>query len=222
MAVFHRSVVKVLLLVGTVCLGFGNMLAPAPAHAHAQAQSQKPLEIALAHGSEAEKATKEQLERIVAGYGASSWFFTRKIASDERALPHSHPVLTLHTRHANDDELLLSTFIHEQLHWYLAGNKSRAEAAVRALRSIYPEIPIGFPLGSSDSESNYYHLLVIFLEYRANRALLGELRARQVMEFWARDHYTWLYSTVMEQEQQIGRIVREYGLIPKPTSSSAQ
>ena len=29
----------------------------------------------------------------------------------------SHPVLTLHTRHRRDDDLLLSTFLHEQLHW---------------------------------------------------------------------------------------------------------
>ncbi|TKR30080.1 hypothetical protein FCE95_08015 [Luteimonas gilva] len=181
--------------------------------ARAQAP-QMPLEISLARGSEAEKAAKAQIERIVARYDVSPWLFTRKIVVDERALPHSHPVLTLHTRHLKDDELLLSTFVHEQLHWYLGQNAAKSQAAVGELRKRYPDIPVGFPRGSSDAESNYYHLLVIFLEYRANRALLGELRARQVMEFWSQDHYTWLYATVMEQEREIGRIVRDHGLIP--------
>lgn len=34
------------------------------------------------------------------------------------AIPYSHPVLTLHTRHLKDDLALLSTFVHEEYHWY--------------------------------------------------------------------------------------------------------
>lgn len=46
----------------------------------------------------------------------------------------------------------------------------------------------------SDSEdSTYLHLLVNTLEYRADKELLGELKARQVMDFWATDHHTWVY-----------------------------
>lgn len=177
---------------------------------HAQA----PLRISLAKASEPEKATKAQIERIIAKYDVSPWIFTSSIVVDESALPHSHPVLTLHTRHVKDDDLLLSTFVHEQLHWYIAQNQKKAAAAVEELKALYPDIPIGFPKGSSDAEGNYYHLLVIFLEYRANRHLLGELRARQVMEFWAADHYTWLYETMLEQERRIGAVLRKYELIP--------
>jgi hypothetical protein len=30
--------------------------------------------------------------------------------------------------------------------------------------------------------------------------LLGELKARQVMDFWATDHYTWIYKTVVNRQ----------------------
>jgi hypothetical protein len=55
---------------------------------------------------------------------------------------------------------------------------------------------------------------VIYLEYRADRELLGELKARQVMDFWAEDHYTWIYKTVLERTRDIGKIAFKYKLIP--------
>ncbi len=186
----------------------GLLLICAVSHAHA------PLEISLANGSAAEKAAKTQLERVLAAYDAAPWIYTRSIVVDQDAIPHSHPVLTLHTRHLKDDELLLSTFVHEQLHWYLAQNQTKADAAVGELKAMFPDVPIGHPQGSSDAEGNYYHILVIFLENRANRDLLGELRAKQVMAFWADDHYTWIYRTVMQRERDIGRILRKHDLIP--------
>src|SRR4051812_30597332 len=75
------------------------------------------IDISLAHGSKAEQQTKEQLQRLLGAYDLSKWIFTKSIIIDEQSIPHSHPTLTLHTRHLKDDELLLSTFVHEQLHW---------------------------------------------------------------------------------------------------------
>jgi hypothetical protein len=70
------------------------------------------------------------------------------------------------------------------------------------------------PEGSSDDEGNYEHLLVIYLEYRADQALLGELKAREVMQFWASDHYTWLYRKVLSEPDVIGGVVKKYRLSP--------
>ena len=172
-----------------------------------------PVSIVLAHGSEGEHQTKAQLERLISRYDLSPWIFSDRVAIDERSTPHSHPVVTLHTRHRNDDELLLSTFVHEQLHWYVTRHHAQAVAAVAELKRAYADIPVGFPVGSEDEEGNYYHLIVIWLEYRADRALLGELRARQVMEFWREDHYTWLYSLVLKDQRAIGDILRRESLI---------
>ena len=176
--------------------------------------AQEKISISLAHGSKAEQQTKEQLQRLLTAYDLSKWVFTKSIIIDEKSIPHSHPILTLHTRHLKDDELLLSSFVHEQLHWFITQRDKDSEAAMKELRVLFPKIPVGFPEGSNDESGNYEHLLVVYLEYRADRELLGELKARQVMDFWAVDHYTWIYKTVLERTRDIGNIAFKYKLIP--------
>jgi hypothetical protein len=177
---------------------------------HAQAS----LEIALKHGSKVEQQTRDQLQRLLKAYDLAKWTFTKSILIDEESIPHSHPVLTLSARHVKDDELLLSTFVHEQAHWFLTQNSKATEDAKQELRSMFPKVPIKPPEGASDEESTYLHLIVIYLEYRADRELLGELKARQVMEFWATDHYTWIYKTVLERPRDIGNVAFKHKLVP--------
>jgi hypothetical protein len=178
------------------------------------ASAQTAIEISLKKNSKAEQQTKEQLQRLLKTYDLTKWIFTKSIEIDEEAIPHSHPVLTLSARHVKDDELLLSTFVHEQAHWFLTQNDKNAEAAKKELRILFPNVPVAFPEGANDENSSYLHLIVIYLEYRAGRELLGELKARQVMEFWATDHYTWIYKTVLGRPRDIGNIALKYKLIP--------
>jgi len=177
--------------------------------------AQANLEIALKRGSKGELQTRDQLQRLIKTYDLAKWTFTRSILIDEEAIPHSHPVLTLSARHVKDDELLLSTFVHEQAHWFLTQNQKATEDAKKELRAIFPKVPIKPPEGASDEESTYLHLIVIYLEYRADRELMGELRARQIMEFWATDHYTWIYKSVLERPRDIGNIAFKYKLVPR-------
>jgi len=176
--------------------------------------AQTNLEIALKRGSKGEEETKDQLQRLIKTYDLAKWTFTNSILIDEEAIPHSHPILTLSTRHVKDDELLLSTFVHEQAHWFLTQNQKATEDAKKELRAMFPKVPIKPPEGASDEESTYLHLIVIYLEYRADRELMGELKARQVMEFWATDHYTWIYKTVLERPRDIGNIAFKHKLVP--------
>lgn len=172
------------------------------------------VSIKLAKQTQAERGTEQQLRRILTSYDLSDWTFTRSVMIDEGEIPHSHPVLTLHTRHINHDELLLSTYVHEQLHWFVEQHRKQAAAAVRDLRRIYPRIPTGFPQGASDEESNYEHLIVVYLEYRAGQSLMGQLKSREVMEFWSKDHYTWIYRQVLNDPETIGEVLKTHGLIP--------
>lgn len=65
---------------------------------------------------------------------------------DANAIPSSHPVLTLHTRHLDSGDLLLATFLHEQLHWYLMScPDERMEPAFEGLRARFPNAPVGHP-----------------------------------------------------------------------------
>ena len=71
------------------------------------AQAQDKIEISLKNNSQSEIQTKEQLQRLLKTYDLSKWIFTKSVVIEENVIPHSHPVLTLSTRHIKDDELLL-------------------------------------------------------------------------------------------------------------------
>ena len=184
-------------------------------HATSLAQGMKEqIKISLKHDNDASEAqTKSQLLKLLAQYDLSRFIFTKEIIIDRETIPHSHPVLTLHTRHLKDDDLFLSTFVHEQIHWFFTQHQDQTEQAVKELRTIFPKVPVGFPEGADSEDSTYLHLLVNTLEYRADKELLGELRARQVMEFWAIDHYRWVYRQVLNEGDKIRAVLRKYKLL---------
>src|SRR5262245_35311507 len=172
------------------------------------------LKISLKHNDDvAEAMTRSQLQRLLAQYDCSKFIFTKEVVIDRESIPHSHPVLTLHTRHRRDDELLLSTFVHEQIHWFLTQHPEETEKAVNELKTLFPKVPVGLPAGADTEESTYLHLVVNTLEYRAGRELFGELKARQIMEFWATDHYMWIYRQVLEAGDKIRTVLRKYKLV---------
>jgi lysophospholipase L1-like esterase len=168
------------------------------------------ISIELKRNSERELRTGEQLQRLLKAYDLHKYTFTHTVVIDERSIPHSYPVLTLHTRHLNSDDQLLSTYVHEQLHWYLDEHLPQTQAAESDLRKIYPKVPVGYPDGSDDEEGTYLHLITCYLEMQADRELMGPQRTSAVMNFWAGDHYRWVYKTVMEDETTIrGVVVKE-------------
>ena len=191
----------------TAALALGLLLL-----ANGAASAAVDLKISLAHDSERERQTQVQLERLLQTYDVSRWVHTRDIVIDDTEIPHSHPVLTLHARHLKDDDLLLSTFVHEQTHWFLDEHPAERAAAVRDLRRHFPHIPVGYPEGSDGAEVNYDHLIIIYIEYRADQRLMGELRARAVMEFLAHDHYRWLYRELLRDPEKVGRVVKAHSL----------
>src|SRR5262245_18702580 len=180
------------------------------------AAGQTDLDITLKHNTTGEAGTRDQLRRLFKTYDLFSWIYTKTIAIDEQAIPFSHPVLTLHTRHIHDDELYLSTFVHEQLHWFLAARPEATDQAIADLRKLFPTVPAGGTAGARDEYSTYLHLLVCYLEQQADIKILGELKTKQVMDFWASDHYTWVYQTIISRAQDVGTIMRQRQLIPAP------
>jgi hypothetical protein len=182
----------------------------------AAAHEEVPLDIQLVHGSATEHETKQQLERLLAQYDLSPWRFTSKIAIDDDAIPHSHPILTLHTRHLRDDDLLLSTYIHEQSHRYFSDHAAQTAQAVVTLKQLFPGLPVGFPDGGDTLDSSYEHLMVIAFERDGVIRLLGELRAHDVLLFWADDHYRALYRLVLDttRRKQVWDVMKKAQLLP--------
>jgi len=177
------------------------------------------VKISLKNNTTAEQQTKGQLERLLKTYDLSKWVFTNSIVVDEKAIPHSHPVLTLSTRHLKDDDLLLSTFVHEQAHWFVIQDQKALEGALKDLKEMFPSVPSKGPEGASDESSTYLHMAVCYLEYRALREVLGELKAKQIMDFWATDHYMWIYRTVRDRPRDIGNIMFKHKLVPGISST---
>jgi hypothetical protein len=181
-----------------------------------------PVTIRTLHDSASELATKAQLERLESQYNLTPWTFTHEVVIDAHAIPHSHPVLTLHTRHLQQDDELLSTYVHEQLHWYFSAHPTDTEAAEQDLMKLYPDVPVGYPEGGEDRNSTYLHLLVCWSEEQADLSLLGKDRTAAVMQFWAGDHYRWIYRTVLQDGPKIAAILKSHHLDnPSATSRDA-
>jgi len=209
--------------------GLGVLAGCASAPAPRPGAREPRVVIRLAGNTEAEARTRAQLLRLLGAHDLSAWSFTRSIRVDQDAVPHSHPVLTLHTRHLAQDDLLLATYIHEQCHWHLERRAFAVDAAVAELRRRYPRVPVGGRDGARSERSSYEHLIIGWLELDGVRQLLGPERARRVLEHWTHDHYRWIYRTVLADAAELGRVVRRHGLViasrrapPGPQVSSRQ
>jgi hypothetical protein len=173
-----------------------------------------PLEVAVRSGTSAEVQTRDQLLRLLREFDVSKWIFTDRVLIDERSIPHSHPVLTLFTRYTDDDDLLIATFLHEQIHWYLVAKQAATNDAIADLKALFPAVPIGGRAGARNEYSTYLHLVVCYLEWRVTESVLGEQRARRAMEFFTTSHYTWVYRTVLARGAEIERILVTREILP--------
>ncbi len=168
--------------------------------------------IRLHSGNEREVKAEAQLKRLLREYDLSRWFFTREVMIESGVIPHGYPVLTLNTRYINGrDERQLSTFLHEQIHWFLNIDEAALDAALGDLREMYPEVPTGRPEGSRTEDGTYLHLIVCWFELEAMTELVGPDRARQVLG--GKGYYTWVYRRVIEDTKKIGTLIRRQGLV---------
>lgn len=95
---------------------------------HIEANSADPREL----------ETRDELRGLLTTRDLSGLLWTDRVLVEKWAVPHSHPILTLNTRHAGDD--LLSTFLHEQLHWWTDGCLNWSHA-VDATQESWPTVP---------------------------------------------------------------------------------
>src|SRR5262245_20497868 len=97
--------------------------------------------IDLAHANDRERQPKTLLEQVIASYDLKPYTFTRHVIIEERAINHAFPVLTLNARFARSADELLSSYLHEQLHWHLRDRGSQQQDAIAQLRRMYPGAP---------------------------------------------------------------------------------
>ena len=168
------------------------------------------VQIELAHGTAREQVAKATLEQVLAKFDLKKYTVTQRVVIEERAINHAFPVLTLNVRFASAPDELLTSYVHEQMHWHLRAQGSRQVAAIAELRRLYPDAPVGLPAAAESADSTYGHLVTCFLETLAARELLGQERAAAAIKNKA--NYTWIYATVVRDESTIASIVDRYRL----------
>jgi hypothetical protein len=168
------------------------------------------IKIDVAHGTDRERQTKALLEQVIGSYDLKKYTFTHKVIIEERAINHAFPVLTLNARFANSADELLSSYIHEQLHWHLRERGIDQQQAIVELSRMYPSAPVGMPEGAETAISTYGHLVDCYLEIQADRELIGPERTAAVIA--NKGHYTWIYKTVLQDEPAIAAVVRRHRL----------
>jgi len=126
------------------------------------------------------------------------------------------PVLTLGNRFADNEDILLSTYLHEQMHWYLwhLGTPERdiVEPFMDELVRRYPDAPTTLPDGARNYEATYVHLVVNWLELAATAELIGRPRAFALAE--AQHTYRWIYRTVLRDWDRLGELYERHDLLP--------
>ncbi len=172
------------------------------------------IKIATANNLKIEGDVVDRLRALLEVVDTTRWQFTDRVVVEHGALPHSHPVLTLSTRRYENDNQLLADYVHEQLHWFLAGRDEDCASAIAELRKLYPQVPVGHPEGARDEYSTYLHLLLCPIEHFAMVDLIGAEAAEQVRRFWQTDHYCWIYRKVEEDWEQLIEIIERCNLVP--------
>src|ERR1700681_1325232 len=173
------------------------------------ASTQTPkLNIKTKNGLPQEEQRKEQMERLAKEYDLKKYTITRDIVIDRGAINHSSPVQTLSLRFLDNDDLALSAYVHEQGHWVLM-ERHRAEnpALLQDLQRTFPTLPIAPPEGDGELRSSYFHIAVCMLEWQAMEELAGQDRARKVIEWKQKDHYTAIYTLLLNHREQVESVM---------------
>lgn len=160
-----------------------------------------------------ELATKSLIEGLLHKWDMSKYFFTNEIIIEDRAMPHSHPVLTINSFPYNDHVMHLMDLLHEQLHWYFEENQSQVNGAVAELKSHYSEVPVGHPLGCRDETSTYEHLLLCRLCHNLSTSIFGAEIAGRVLYYLQNHHYIWVYAKVKSDGEYLDSLLAKHGLI---------
>lgn len=165
------------------------------------------LSVTLVTGAQEERRVHDALLRIRERWNLEPYEKTHAVRIERGVIPHSHPVLTLSDRYGDDDEHLLATYLHEQLHWWSmecpGARDGRDEAVYERLAKDYP-LPIEPPEGCGDELSNLIHLHVCWLEFEALCGLLGDERARTILR--SLPYYRAVYRTVLDEAEMLREI----------------
>ena len=174
------------------------------------------IDVDLDHARREADRVRDMLQALRRRHDLSRFEYTRVIRVVPGGDTFSHPILTLGNRFADNEDLLLSTYLHEQMHWYLwhLGTPERDMVApfFDELVRRYPEAPTELPDGARNYESTYLHLVINWLEVAATSEFIGRHRAMAVAD--VQRTYRWIYRTVLRDWDALQELFERHGLVP--------
>jgi hypothetical protein len=177
------------------------------------------LVIDLDHAEREARRVADLLRSLQKRHDLSRFEFTKLVRVQPAGATHSHPILTLGTRFAETEDMLLSTYLHEQMHWYLwrlcGPDYDPVAPFFDELVRRYPKAPTKLPEGARSYEQTYVHLVVCWLEIAAATELIGRERASGIVHApWG---YRWIYRTVLDDWDAIGDLLEANSILPMRT-----
>jgi hypothetical protein len=174
------------------------------------------IDVDLDHARREADRVRDMLRALRRRHDLSRFEYTRVVRIVPGGDTFSHPMLTLGNRFADNEDLLLSTYLHEQMHWYLwyLGTPERDPVApfFDELVRRYPEAPTELPDGARNYESTYLHLVINWLEVAATSEFIGRHRAVAIAD--VQRSYRWIYRTVLRDWDALGELYERHGLVP--------
>ncbi len=174
------------------------------------------IDVDLEHAQKEGARVRGLLEALRRRHDLGRYEYTQVVRIVPGSDTFAHPILTLGNRFADSEDLLLSTYLHEQMHWYLwlLGTPDQDPVApfFDELVRRYPEAPIGLPDGARNYESTYLHLVVNWLEIAATSTFIGRPRAFACAD--AQPTYRWIYKTVLRDWDMLAELYERHGLLP--------
>jgi hypothetical protein len=174
------------------------------------------IDLDLDHARREAERVRGMLQALRRRHDLSRFEYTRVVRIMPGGDTFSHPMLTLGNRFAENEDTLLSTYLHEQMHWYLwyLGTPERDPVApfFDELVRRYPEAPTELPDGARNYESTYLHLVINWLEVAATAEFIGRRRAVAVAE--VQRTYRWIYRTVLRDWDPLQELYERHGLVP--------
>lgn len=179
------------------------------------------IDIDLSHAEREAERIRGLLVALRKRHDLARYEYTRHVQIVPAGPTYSHPILTLGTRFAETEDLLLATYLHEQMHWYLwrlgGPDHDPIEPFFDELVRRYPQAPIRLPDGARNYEQTYLHLVVCWLELEAVTELIGRERAEALADTqWG---YRWIYRTVIRDRESLRELLTEHGLWPMQSPS---
>jgi hypothetical protein len=174
------------------------------------------IDIDLDHARREADRVRDMLAALRRRHDLSRYEYTTLVRIVPGGGTFAQPVLTLGNRFATTEDELLSTYLHEQMHWYLwhLGTPDRDMVApfMDELVRRYPDAPTAPPDGALGYDATYLHLVVNWLEIAATAEFIGRERAVAVAK--AQRSYRWLYRTVLKDWDLLGELYERHDIVP--------